>query len=51
MISSHSNSPMAYQEGAMAKPVCLICGEHLGNHIYLGKCICSGCLEFIRSNY
>ena len=40
-----------YKEDAMTKPICLICGEHLGEYNYRGKSVCTACIELIRTNY
>jgi len=40
-----------YSEDAMAGAVCLVCGELLGKYgyIYMGKTMCRGCMDYIRS--
>jgi len=40
-----------YSEDAMTGAVCLVCGEQLGTYgyIYMGKTICRGCMNYIRS--
>jgi len=40
-----------YNESAMTKPVCLICGEQIGEYTYRGNSICTECVKHIRSNY
>lgn len=43
--------PSQYRDGEMDMPVCLICGERIGEHVYRGKSVCSECLKFIRANH
>ena len=40
-----------YRKDAMAKTICLICGDHLGDYIYRGKSVCPECLKYIKKNY
>ena len=46
-----TNSSTIYKKDAMAKPICLICGENLGEYNYRGKAVCPACIEYIRTYY
>ena len=50
MFTQKEKVVISYREDAMTKPVCLICGEHIGDYVYRGKSVCSECLKYIKTN-
>jgi len=40
-----------YSEDVMNGAVCLVCGEQIGRsgYIYMGKTMCRGCMDYIRT--
>ena len=50
-IESKKNG--SYQNEALKKSVCLICGETIGvgDYVYRGKTLCTQCLSNIKNNY
>jgi hypothetical protein len=50
-MSRYHQKANPYQQDAMSKPVCLICGEHSGEFEYKEKSVCHECIELIRSNF
>ena len=51
-ITQEEQTPrLAYENDAMAKGVCLICGERVGQREYRGKAVCSECLKSIREKF
>jgi len=51
MKKQNEKNASPYREDAMTGVVCLVCGEQLGKcgYIYMGKTVCRGCMNYIRS--
>jgi hypothetical protein len=51
MARVHHKEIPVYPEDEMAKAVCTICGECLGEYSYRGRAVCAKCIQMIRTLY
>ena len=42
---------LTYKDDEMTRPICLICGEHIGGYEYRGKAVCHECIRYINENF